>query len=419
MTIETAFSISPQVQRGLYPFAVQKFLQKQLSDFKQFEEQENINRSVDLYYSRLLDRAIEKNLITKGQAEKFLIDELNFGRLRNLYIYLLQDTSHLEDIEEVKKSINALSRFYNVDKTFNGFPFIYNLNAKTERGDTGLVHADIELDEDGKVSNILLLFSKGIFADGQEMNYYTGIEINVELKMLIIKLRDKLDEWNYEAKMHKVQLLFKQNIANCFSLSTPLATSRIQKLIYAMTSDLTNKVLTPVTSKVNEVLETSVTQQISNWNQAILEDSVEITQADYEGVKNAILNNYYRLYMQNIVGKIDSKDLVEKYKVSGYLRTVKFVDDTIGEGKAKSSDSKESLLDTSIYYDIKTRLDQSKTIKFSTIYWVDIPNTKERVGTTFHIEPSGRFRCNMLPNYFNKEMCDYVLRKIAKYLPEY
>lgn len=417
MSTNTEYYVSPQVHRTIYQYSLYKFLKTNISNYDEFIKEANINISNEYYYNKLLDKAIDNSLISSTQVEQFLINELNYGMLKNLYIYVLQDTTHLEDVDNIILYIKSLNRFYNVSNAFSDFPFINKINQKSERNKTDLVYCNLSYDENNNVSSIYLLFSKGILYNSSELNYYVGIEINVKLKLLVVKLRDHLDDLDREAKMHKVQDDFKQNMVNCFSLGSTQAAPKIQSLVHNMTFDLTNKVLSPVISKIDAKLDSLINEQLLIWNSAVIDNSVELTPKDTEGVKLSILNNYYRLYMQNVVGKISKKDLIEKYKVSGYLRTVKFVDDTIGEGKAKSSDAKESLLDTSIYYDIKTRLDQSQSIKFSTIYWIDVPNTKVNVGTTFHIEPNGRFKCNMLPNYFNKEMCDYVLQKIAEYLP--
>lgn len=416
MATDMQYNISPQVHRTLYMYSIKNFLKNNIKKYDDFISKSEINHNADYYYNKLLDRAINQGLVSATQVQEFLISELNYGLLKNLYIYPLQDTTHLEEVKNIKSYINSLGKFYDVGK-ISEFPYINKINMSSERNKTELVYSNLGYEED-KITSITLLFSKGILYSSNETNYYIGIEINLKYKLLVIKLRDHLDERNKEAKMHKVQNLFKHNIVNCFALGSIHKATVIQKLVFNMTFDLTHRVLNPTIKHIDSHLSEHIDKQIKDWNSLVIDKSFEMTPKDTEGLKTSILNNYYRLYMQNIVGKISNTDLKNKYKVSGYLRTVKFIDDTIGEGKVKSSSSKESLLDNSTYYDIKTRLDHSKEIKFSTIYWIDIPNTKESVGTTFHVEPNGRFRCNILPNYFNKEICDYVLQKIAKYLPK-
>lgn len=413
--MQATYLIDPRVHKSLYQNAIKRFLKDSISDYQEFQQNAQIGVLSDYYYSKLLDKAIYENKIPLVQVNNFLINELNYGLQRNLFIYLLQDTTHLEDKTKLINYINELGRFYENANLLNSFPFEKEINIGTERGKTKLVFADIT-EEQNRVKNLRMVFSKGTFFDGEELNYYIAIEINIELKILVIKLRVKNEQEKTSAiNLNAIQLNFKTNILQKFNLESINTSSNIQNLVYQMTSDLTNSVLSPTILSVNAILDKEIDTKIIEWNKLVLDEKFEVTQADYDSIKGSIFNNYYRLYMQNVVGRISNKELIDKYKVDGYVRTVKFIDDTIGEGKAKSSTTKESLLDTSVYYDVKTRLDQSKTIKYTTIYWIDIPGVKDSVGTSFHVEAGGRFKCNILPYHFNKGMFEYVLQKVARY----
>ncbi|MFB7160455.1 hypothetical protein, partial [Lysinibacillus sp. NPDC056232] len=379
--MQATYMIDPKVHRSLYQNAIKRFLETTISDYHEYQQNAKIGIAADYYYSKLLDKAIDDNKIPLVQVNDFLINELNYGLQRNLFIYLLQDTTHLEDKTKLITYINELAKFYENANLVKSFPFEKDITFGTERGKTKLVFADIT-EENNRVKSLRMVFSKGTFLDREELNYYIAIEINIETKILVIKLRGKNEQEKTSAiNLNVTQMNFKTNILQKFKLESINTPSKIQKLVYQMTADLTNRVLSPAIVSVNAILEKEVDTKIKEWNKIVLDQKIELTKADYESIKGSILNNYYRLYMQNVIGKISNKELLEKYKVDGYVRAVKFVDDTIGEGKAKSSTTKESLLDTSVYYDVKTRLDQSKTIKYTTIYWINVPDQKDSIGT--------------------------------------
>ncbi|MEA4826656.1 MAG: hypothetical protein VB130_08500 [Clostridium sp.] len=57
----------------------------------------------------------------------------------------------------------------------------------------------------------------------------------------------------------------------------------------------------------------------------------------------------------------------------------------MGEEKARSSDPMESVLDTSVFYDIKAGLDKEKNIKNTIIYWIKCKD-KKNFGTAIHVD---------------------------------
>lgn len=413
--MQATFMIDPKVQRSMYQLSIKRFLESNIQNYGDFLSSSNTNILSDLAYSKLLDKAIDQGLITREMVHKFLIDEMNYGLQRNIYFYFLKDTSALINEEYIIESIKKLGKFYDNCELVNSLPFMHNITLGTQRGRTELLYTDIIKNGNGDIESIRLIFSIGQFINGEEVNYYISIEINVPLKILAIKLRGINEkEAQRTINLNDIQFKFKNNILDQFELVTINTISKIRRTIYNITSDLTNRVLQPTIDLVNEKIVDVIDIELEKWNELILEDKIEITPADQDSLKSSILNNYYRLYMQNVVGKISNKELKDHYKVDGYVRAVKFEDDTIGEGKAKSPTKKLSLLDTSVYYDIKSRLDQSKTIKYSTVYWINVPGYKVAVGASLHAE-SGRFKCNIFPYFFNKEMFDYVLRKIAAY----
>jgi hypothetical protein len=67
-----------------------------------------------------------------------------------------------------------------------------------------------------------------------------------------------------------------------------------------------------------------------------------------------------------------------------------------------------SVLDTSVFYDMKARLDKEKNIKNTIIYWLGCKG-ENHLGTAIHVNNQNRFKIVFYPKYYNKGMCDYVL----------
>ncbi|AUJ26535.1 hypothetical protein [Virgibacillus dokdonensis] len=411
-------TISPKLHRYLYDYSIKRFLEENFNIEESIKEH-NIDRSNKMIYNRLLDSIIYNNQIEEYKINDFLIKELNYGRARNVYVSFLSNISHLKDESLIYKAVQNLDKkgvknAVNVNK----HPFVSNLWEGIPYGERRLIFFNIEKDSNENIKNIKLLLGECIRnSDGIESNNYIGVEINTEYKMLVIKLRNWDNEIETDYGIDISHDKIKGKIKDAFNLSIPLLTSTMQKTVYNMINELSDKVLSKSVNIVNEKIEKRVEEEIKKWTACILEKETELPKEEFKVLKSAILNNFYKMYMQNEVEELDYKSLKEIYKVDGYPRYVKFVDDTVSEGRARSSDPKESLLDTSIYYDIKARLDQAKQLKLTTIYWLGFPGY-DRVGITFYTDSQERFKFIVKPNFFNKEMCDYVLRQIEKYRPK-
>ena len=414
----TVNPISPKVHRFLYNYSIKRFLESNIEDLPEYISELEIDLGEDMGYSKLLDALINAGKLTQNQVDRFLLNELNYGRSRNVFVSFIQYTSHLSSEEKIIKYVNSLRRkgYKNAERVSN-YPVMFDLRRGIDRGESKLIHFDIEKDQNEEVSNISLLLAQGVVNNnGEGANNYIGIEINLKYKMLVVKLRnwESTNEHNYGLDtLHKS---VQDDIKNTFNLTIPLLSATSQKLIYNMINELTGKVLDKAINTVNSVLEEKVNNKLKEWTSEIISENVSLTESDFNVFKEIILNNYYRVYMQNEIGVLKVGNLKDKFEVNGYPRYVKFIDDTIGEGRARSSDPQESLLDTSIFYDIKARLDQSKQIKMATIYWIDSPGY-DYLGTSFYTDNQERFKFVVLANFFNKEICDYVLRQIDKYRP--
>lgn len=412
-------TISPKIHRYIYQYSIRNFLRDtKIENIDELIGEYKLDKNNPLFYSQLLDALIYHGKTEDSKVNEFLINELNYGRAKNVYISFLNDVSHLNDEEKIYKYVRNLEvRGFKNAKKVAMHPYISNLRGGITKGDKELIYFDIEKDKENNIKNIKLLLGECVKkTDGNECNNYFGIEINLELKMLVIKLRNWENKIESNYGLDTLHDIIKEKVKEAFNLIIPLSTSTMQGLMYRMINDLSSKVLGKTIEHVNDKIEDKIEEKIKLWSNDILKNEIELPKAELDVIKKAILNNFYKIYMHNDVDKLHISNLKDTFKVDGYPRYVKFVDDTVSEGRARSSDPAESLLDTSIYYDIKARLDQAKQIRLTTIYWISLPDYL-RFGTTFYTESQERFKFIALANFFNKEMCDYVLQQINKYRP--
>lgn len=405
--------IDPKVYRALYPYAIRKFIESKKIDCVVESTKYNINivNKKEGYY-KLLDALLDDRRISNAHVDEFLINELNYGRLRNLYVSFIEDIAELETEENVVNFVRCLD--YENAELINNGEFIQDLRSGLGNEEKKLIHFKIEKKKDNSVKNINILLAEGITKqDGLDCNNYYSIEFNLEYKLLVIRIRNL----NTEVTSYCVDTMYKtiqKDLCTIFPINLTPMTKISQKIVYNMINTLSGKVLDPIMNKVDNKIKTSVENQTSLWSEQILSQENILLPAEKDVLQQLILNNYYKIYMQNEVGTIKIQELKHTFKVNGYPRFVRFEDDTIGEGYARSADPSESLLDTSIFYDIKARLDQAKQIKQATIYWID-SSGYEKFGTTFYTDVQNRFKCIILANFFDKEMCDYVLQQINEY----
>lgn len=410
--------ISPNVHRALYNYSIKRFLEANVDGLSDFISKYEIDIKKDMAYSHLLDALVSNGNINNREVDQFLLNELNYGRARNVYLSFIQEVSHLENEDRIISYVKSLSRkgYKNAEKV-ESYPVVFNLRKGITPGENELINFDIEKDSEGNPLNITLLLGQGVINNEKEKaNNYIGVEINLKYKILVVKLRNWESNNEYNFGLDTMHKSIQDDIKNIFNLTIPLLSATSQKLIYNMINELTGKVLNKAIDKVSTTLNDRVNDQLREWTSDILSEGDILPEAEFDVLNELILNNFYRIYMQNEIGVLKVGSLREKFAVNGYPRYVKFTDDTIGEGRARSADPRESLLDTSIFYDIKARLDQSKQIKMATIYWIDSPDY-DYLGTTFYTDSPERFKFVVLANFFNKEICDYVLQQVDKYRP--
>lgn len=77
--------IHPKIHRCLHQNAIKKLLDDKKINISDEAEKHCIDLETDLPYSKLLD-AIAEKYFTVEEINNFLLDELNYGRIKNIYI---------------------------------------------------------------------------------------------------------------------------------------------------------------------------------------------------------------------------------------------------------------------------------------------------------------------------------------------
>lgn len=343
----------------------------------------------------------------------FLINGLSYGLQRNIYISKIKTFSFPLDIEHIHEYIKNLG-FKNCNLVNDDYIFTKDIKNNFSIHEKSLVHYNLNLDDNNNVTSVDLLIGEG-FKDSsteEEFNLYYSICIDIINKILIIRLR------NFETKFEdysvdNTYLSLKDELRRSFGIIIEAKDTHYMQLMYNAVSDLTDTILKTTYNEISSKIGDSIDSCTDIWNN-MLENN--LTAADKTNLKNSIIYSYCKIQMRKELKEISVYKLKEVYDVDGYARSVHFIDDSVSRINTKSKSVEESLLDTSSFYDIKSSLDHSKSIKKSNIHWIIGQNN--RLNTTFINESGGRFKVIINSNHFNKEVDNYVLQKVIKYSPK-
>lgn len=406
--------IDANVYRALGENSIKEFLNNKGINIDMKLSEYSIDSADSRCWIDLLEKLCEHNFIKISEVEEFLSDEFNYGRAKNVYIEFIKcikDSSLNSIINRIQ--LLEIKGYKNAKKVTSNY-FIEGIREFIQLGEERLIESKIDL-KDNKVSVIRLLFGEGISINQSERsNNYYSVEINLEINILSLRminwagkvLKTKLPDNRYEEIFSIIK--------NTFSIESSSLQKENQDIVYKLVDDLTSKVLKDTVDLVDSKIKSEISSKVETWGNTILSNGSTIGNKDKDSITRVILNNYYRIKISSEHKILSPRIMKEKFGVQAYARQVQFFDETSGEGKARSSDTKESVLDTSIFYDIKARLDKEKNIENAIIYWMSCKNHKA-FGTVIHLDVQNRFKLIFYPKRIDKEMFDYVLQEIERY----
>lgn len=393
-----------EVLRYLYKESVKNFIRENNINFNW---NENDERLVSLF-----------NTIDNQEKRSFLEREILYGMQRNIYISKIDENiNHINDERIAIEIINSFNEYTNgrlfTDQSFTDDCIGRKINIDEQK----LLHYNIHKDQMNNVDRIDIILATCMSneADGDDEGVYIYYSITIDTvnNLLIIRMRN-MDTIHSDFKVDEQYDLIKEYILNKIDMRLVRNDDNFYRMtIYNIVDYVNNTVLNNFYRQIDESIGDNIEQSVLIWNEELPEN--EINDEERLIIINNIKNSYCKLISQNRLQNLTPLEIKNLYNVDGYVNRVKFEDDSIGNTRVKSTTIKETLLNTSTFYDIKASMERGRNIKEANIQWLD-PNN-DRINVVFNNEKQGKFKVIIKNNYFNERMDRYVLQKIIQYSP--
>ena len=393
-----------EVLRYLYKESVKNFIRENNINFNW---NENDERLVSLF-----------NTIDNQEKRSFLEREILYGMQRNIYISKIDENiNHINDERIAIEIINSFNEYTNgrlfTDQSFTDDCIGRKINIDEQK----LLHYNIHKDQMNNVDRIDIILATCMSneADGDDEGVYIYYSITIDTvnNLLIIRMRN-MDTIHSDFKVDEQYDLIKEYILNKIDMRLVRNDDNFYRMtIYNIVDYVNNTVLNNFYRQIDESIGDKIEQSVLIWNEELPEN--EINDEERLIIINNIKNSYCKLISQNRLQNLTPLEIKNLYNVDGYVNRVKFEDDSIGNTRVKSTTIKETLLNTSTFYDIKASMERGRNIKEANIQWLDQNN--DRINVVFNNEKQGKFKVIIKNNYFNERMDRYVLQKIIQYSP--
>ena len=393
-----------EVLRYLYKESVKNFIRENNINFNW---NENDERLVSLF-----------NKIDNQEKRSFLEREILYGMQRTIYISKIDENiKHLNDDRIAIEIINSFNEYTNgrlfTDQSFTDDCIGRKINIDEQK----LLHYNIHKDQMNNVDRIDIILATCMSneADGDDEGVYIYYSITIDTvnNLLIIRMRN-MDTIHSDFKVDEQYDLIKEYILNKIDMRLVRNDDNFYRMtIYNIVDYVNNTVLNNFYRQIDESIGDNIEQSVLIWNEELPEN--EINDEERLIIINNIKNSYCKLISQNRLQNLTPLEIKNLYNVDGYVNRVKFEDDSIGNTRVKSTTIKETLLNTSTFYDIKASMERGRNIKEANIQWLDQNN--DRINVVFNNEKQGKFKVIIKNNYFNERMDRYVLQKIIQYSP--
>ena len=393
-----------EVLRYLYKESVKNFIRENNINFNW---NENDERLVSLF-----------NTIDNQEKRSFSEREILYGMQRNIYISKIDENiNHINDERIAIEIINSFNEYTNgrlfTDQSFTDDCIGRKINIDEQK----LLHYNIHKDQMNNVDRIDIILatcmSNEAEGDDEGVYIYYSITIDTVNNLLIIRMRN-MDTIHSDFKVDEQYDLIKEYILNKIDMRLVRNDDNFYRMtIYNIVDYVNNTVLNNFYRQIDESIGDNIEQSVLIWNEELPEN--EINDEERLIIINNIKNSYCKLISQNRLQNLTPLEIKNLYNVDGYVNRVKFEDDSIGNTRVKSTTIKETLLNTSTFYDIKASMERGRNIKEANIQWLDQNN--DRINVVFNNEKQGKFKVIIKNNYFNERMDRYVLQKIIQYSP--
>ena len=389
---------------------VLKYLYKE--SVKKFIRENQIEFNLEVSDDRLVE--LFNNIDNNENKQRFLVNELLYGMQRNVYISKINEDGHnFNNINDIIQYITNLTEYTNDLELVNEEFISDDIGRNIDSGEKKLLYYSIDMDEN-KVNIILAEgIREGQIEELEGLSVYYSITIDLQNLFLIIRMRNMESENKY----YKVDNYY-ENMKRYISDRMRIELIRNDDIYYRTTlynivDYVNNTVLTNFYAEISDLIQPSIEEFVNGCNTLL--DEYELTNEDNNVIIESIRNSYCKLMSQNRLNNLTVNEIKDIYNVDGYANRVTFEDDSIGNTRVKSETVRNSLLNTTTFYDIKASMERGRNIKEANIQWLNENN--ERNNTVFNNERQGKFKVVIKNNYFNERMDNYVLQKIVQYSP--
>lgn len=389
---------------------VLKYLYKE--SVKKFIRENQIEFNLEVSDDRLVE--LFNNIDNNENKQRFLVNELLYGMQRNVYISKINEDGHnFNNINDIIQYITNLTEYTNDLELVNEEFISDDIGRNIDSGEKKLLYYSIDMDEN-KVNIILAEgIREGQIEELEGLSVYYSITIDLQNLFLIIRMRNMESENKY----YKVDNYY-ENMKRYISDRMRIELIRNDDIYYRTTlynivDYVNNTVLTNFYAEISDLIQPSIEEFVNGCNTLL--DEYELTNEDNNVIIESIRNSYCKLMSQNRLNNLTVNEIKDIYNVDGYANRVTFEDDSIGNTRVKSETVRNSLLNTTTFYDIKASMERGRNIKEANIQWLNENN--ERINTVFNNERQGKFKVVIKNNYFNERMDNYVLQKIVQYSP--
>ena len=389
---------------------VLKYLYKE--SVKKFIRENQIEFNLEVSDDRLVE--LFNNIDNNENKQRFLVNELLYGMQRNVYISKINEDGHnFNNINDIIQYITNLTEYTNDLELVNEEFISDDIGRNIDSGEKKLLYYSIDMDEN-KVNIILAEgIREGQIEELEGLSVYYSITIDLQNLFLIIRMRNMESENKY----YKVDNYY-ENMKRYISDRMRIELIRNDDIYYRTTlynivDYVNNTVLTNFYAEISDLIQPSIEEFVNGCNTLL--DEYELTNEDNNVIIESIRNSYCKMMSQNRLNNLTVNEIKDIYNVDGYANRVTFEDDSIGNTRVKSETVRNSLLNTTTFYDIKASMERGRNIKEANIQWLNENN--ERINTVFNNERQGKFKVVIKNNYFNERMDNYVLQKIVQYSP--
>ncbi|MBU3129850.1 hypothetical protein [Clostridium tagluense] len=353
--------------------------------------------------------------ITIDELNKFLSENLVFGKHKEVHLYNLQKVNYYNQKELVEilnlkfgiKSINynELARAYSIG------PDNYETLAYVEP-------TDIDK-HDGTVKSIRLIFVKKVkYQIGLKTFYensYFPIDVDFIKKQMVVKNYPKVHLLGNE-RGSVIAQHFAEYVKNifCFEDNVSLQ-SKYQRALYNMCNYLLDCVIQEKSKLQIENLD-EIVEKVSEYLKTELEEKIDINALFIKYKKNIfnmqeqIINIIENVIITKIL--LDAKGKNSSSSIYGLISYIKFKEKSAVNAVLKNHKRSESLIDSQSYLNIRKTLKETKYIEEIKLIW---SNEEKEISMKYDASSNINYIVLHFYRKFLEDDLNYAIKKLYEF----